>query len=445
MKDFLHDNLQVLILFIIWIIAGMQSSDLALVLVPLSLLLLKWKGKYTAMIMGLWLILFLSDNRHWELKFAIEVKDYALLLLSGMFFLNSKVFEPKQRLFLPFLPFLIWSFFLVVRNPDPVLSFQKTLSFSLMLIAIPSYFHRELQANARAFLRDICCFGGLLLAAGLVMIFIDRDWVYLVGRYNGFLGNPNGVGIFCTLLMIFVWISLQKFPDLFGKQEKILLYSVIILSVLLSGSRNAIFSILIFLFFARTYRISPWLGLVSVILLGILSQYIGIILPDIIVALGLEKYFRLEHLESGSGRLIAWQYAWIYIQQNFYVGRGFSFEEQLFFNNREYLSMLGHQGGVHSTYLALWLNTGVIGLGLYLYGLFKNFLGAALTNPFALPALFALLFSIAFEAWFQASLNPFTIIALMIITLLQWKENEVSHSPTDHEPAKENENSVSVL
>jgi hypothetical protein len=34
--------------------------------------------------------------------------------------------------------------------------------------------------------------------------------------------------------------------------------------------------------------------------------------------------------------------------------------------------------------------------------------------------MFAILFSITFEAWFQASLNPFTIIALLVITLLQY-------------------------
>ena len=34
--------------------------------------------------------------------------------------------------------------------------------------------------------------------------------------------------------------------------------------------------------------------------------------------------------------------------------------------------------------------------------------------------MLAIMFSITFEAWFQASLNPFTIVALMVITLLQY-------------------------
>ena len=37
----------------------------------------------------------------------------------------------------------------------------------------------------------------------------------------------------------------------------------------------------------------------------------------------------------------------------------------------------------------------------------------------ALPTMFAILFSCMFEAWFQGSLNPFTIIAILNITLLQ--------------------------
>lgn len=43
-------------------------------------------------------------------------------------------------------------------------------------------------------------------------------------------------------------------------------------------------------------------------------------LVDIIVNLGLGQQFRVETLENGSGRIIAWQFAWQEIQNNLFLG-----------------------------------------------------------------------------------------------------------------------------
>jgi hypothetical protein len=92
----------------------------------------------------------------------------------------------------------------------------------------------------------------------------------------------------------------------------------------------------------------------------IVFQLILANLTDILSALGLAKALRADTLESGSGRLVAWAFAWKHINssfQNFLYGGAFGFDEMLFAWNAKMLISLGHVGGVHNSFLALWLNT----------------------------------------------------------------------------------------
>ena len=153
-------------------------------------------------------------------------------------------------------------------------------------------------------------------------------------------------------------------------------------------------------------------------------QLISNNLADIITYLGLQDQFRIDTLENGSGRTIAWDFAWDQIQNDFFIGRGFSYTEYIFRINYEYLSMLGHQGAAHNSYLTFWLDTGLIGLVLYLFALITTFIKASFKSKFAFPVLYAVLFSNNYESWLTASLNPFTIQLLFILTLMFIK-NEV--------------------
>lgn len=422
MISFLKENMQFAVISLIWVVAGIALDKSSMLLGPLVLFLFRNKGFYTEIIMTMVLINYLSDNRHWEFNFATTGKDLVLVTACAFFFLNPQNFPERSKIYYPFIPFFVVAFLLSTQHPEPMRSFQKTLSFFLMVAIVPNYFLRQIQAEGMLFLRKIIWLGTVLYIIALVMmVVLPEDWTFLAGRYNGLLGNPNGVGTFSAMFFIFISMSIYHYPDILNKKEKILIYGALLASVLLASSRNCIFSIAIFLFFSRFYKISPWIGFVLVIVLALLYQVINENLPLIITGLGLGEYFRVEHLNDGSGRLIAWTFAWEQIQKHYFLlGRGFAFEEWLFEVNQDWLNALGHQGGVHNTYLAVWLNTGIIGLVCYLFGFFFNFTKAARVNHMAFPVMFAIMFSITFEAWFQASLNPFTIMALMVITLLQY-------------------------
>src|SRR6187551_2710551 len=102
MIDYIKENAQFIFLMVIWTIAGVFVQESALVLVPLTFILLKRKGHYSEIFIGFLFILFLSDNRHHELDFAKLVKDISLVLLSAFVVLDRKNFEIRSNLFIPF-------------------------------------------------------------------------------------------------------------------------------------------------------------------------------------------------------------------------------------------------------------------------------------------------------------------------------------------------------
>ena len=308
MKSFLKENGQFIILLIIWVIGGMIATEIDLVLIPAGIVLLKYKERYSEMIIGFFLILFLSDNRHYNFDFAWKSKDIYLLVLSAFVFLDTKSFNVRSKLFYPFIGFFTLAFILTYKSPDPMLSFQKCLSFALIVIVIPNYFIRQLNEDGEKFLRLLIWVCTILWILGFIMIFVLNDWVYLQGRYNGLLGNPNGVGLLATLFFILVIVAQYHYPKIFSKPELFIIFTAMLLSVILASSRNAIFSILLFLFFARSYKISYWVGFLILIVVAVLYQVINENLASIITSLGLGSYFRVEHLDDGSGRLIAWTY-----------------------------------------------------------------------------------------------------------------------------------------
>jgi O-antigen ligase len=158
------------------------------------------------------------------------------------------------------------------------------------------------------------------------------------------------------------------------------------------------------------------------LMLVISYEFILLNMFDLLHAAGLGKFFRFETIEGGSGRLVAWQEAWRHIQRNFYLGKGFYYDEYLFNLPRIAfkLSRAGHQGGVHNVFLTFWLNTGLFGLILYFGGLIVTVIRASKWSRLAVPVLFAALFLANFESWLVASLNPFTIQLFIILTILAY-------------------------
>ena len=191
-----------------------------------------------------------------------------------------------------------------------------------------------------------------------------------------------------------------------------------------------------FLFFRKFHKISPLLGFFILIIGLLIYQIVSNNLLFIVTQLGLSSFLRIETLENLSGRGIAWEFAWQQIQENFFIGNGFSYTEYIFTLNQDYLSALGHQGHAHNAYLTIWLDLGLVGLIFFLVALFFTFFNASIYNRLALPVLYVILFSNYFESWITASLNPFTIQLLFFLTFafIQKESNNLSSESVVIEP-----------
>ncbi len=405
-------------IFIAWLVIGVSSQPLIFIIISITISGMYSKRLEKEIFLGFFYVLTLSDSRLESMAWAANVKVLYVVILGLILIKDFKDLQYTTNIFKYLIPFNIIALSCVFFSPVPFASFQKILSYFLLFLVVPNYLLKIYSLNKNELLRDIAWLTCLLLITGFLLNFVNSDIAYSKGRYRGVLGNPNGLGIFTMLFLIFLSFLNEFEPMMFSKREKLFLFSIGIISLLLSGSRSSLIGIFIFFVLKRFYKISPFLGFVVMICVLFIFQFISDNIELIIHSLGAEKFFRVETLKDGSGRLVAWNFAWDNIQKNFFIGKGFGYTDYLFRENYHYLSKLGHEGHAHNAYLTFWLDTGLVGLVIFFIGFFTMFVNLSKTSPLIFPLLFAVLFSNQFESWLTASLNPFTIQLLFILAIV---------------------------
>lgn len=416
----LKANSKFIISVVIGVIFAFVNSALAIFYFITLALIYLFSGNTLNVVLLLYLVLFFSDSRSELFSFAESAKTVIILTVPIILFRIKRVSSIQPALY----PFIIFSFFCFLNSNHMMVSFQKTLSYTIIAIGTPYLLLHFLESKRIDFLRIVILMAGLLLAIGLVLFFVNPDFVHLIGRYRGLLGNPNGLGIFLVVMFLFYEVILEKFPGIFTKREKWFLMTLFASSLLLCQSRSALGVFILFFVLKRIFQIAQVFGIASTVLILVFLNYITVDAVSIIMNLGLEEYFRIDTIKEGSGRLVAWEFAWENIQDTFFIGKGFAHNEFLYTKYYFYLSHLGHQGNVHNSFLTLWLDLGLIGLLLFLIPIISLFFKASQYSKKALPILFCFLFSANFESWLAASLNPFTIIFYMTLTLLLYQPEE---------------------
>lgn len=358
--------------------------------------------------------------------FAETAKVFVVVLLFVHVFINYKDYKQfDNKVFRYLLPFLLFSVLATAWSVDTFAAFQKSISYALVCFTVPLIFLRALGRNEELGV-DIIMFFILILGTGLVFYVLNPVASTIMGRYHGLLGNPNGLGIFQVILFPLCYLFWKQLKDQYDFSKIVWVFIVVYCaSLLLTGSRTALFAILIFIVFSRLRYFSNWATILGFLSLVIGFEYMMSQLPQIIRYVGLEDYMRLETLNQGSGRDIAWIFAWQQIDDVFFAGGGFGYTEHIYQVHYEYLSRLGHQGNAHNSYLTLWLDTGLVGLILFVFGIFRIVVSSLKTSLYTLPIIFAILFSTYYESWLAASLNPFTSLFFIILTYLAQKPEVV--------------------
>lgn len=415
MKEFIIAYKDLLGVIIFWLLStSFFGVNIGAAVSIVSFILLLNSQDSTKIFFGFLTILILSDTRTASIAFAPVAKIPITVLLAIYMYLKRGEFPfGKNEIFRSFLPFFVFVALALPFAQDFFNSFQKALSYFLLFALIPPLLLKASNENQQ-FKSDAINFFVLIIVIGMVSYFIIPDYATLVGRFRGVLGNPNGLGIFLTITFPIFYLVLNENQT--NVKIKYLIYLLVVFNVVLTQSRTAIMAILIFYIFSRTKALRGGVG-VFVLLVAITAyQLFFNYLPLIITTLGLQEYLRIDTLEEASGRLIAWEFAWNQIQNYFFMGGGFDFTNQLFHQNYSYLSQLGHQGNAHNSFLTIWLDNGIIGLILYLFGLISLSLKMMKINPITLAALYSFVFSANFESWLTASLNPFTILFIAFFT-----------------------------
>lgn len=442
--DVFRNNFQFIVLLLIWLFAGIYTGPGVFLIIPASLFLLFSGERLPEMLIGFIFILVLSDSLEPKMLFAKSFKNVYILMLMFFLFISLSKQTHFVSIYKLFVPFLIFSFIGLFYSPDPFTSFQKLLSYTLLFIAIPNYLYYSYEREGAAFFRNLIYFLFAIVFIGFLFRFYDQEIAYSHGgRLRGIFGNPNGLGIFMILFFIIFTIINSKFPELFTRWELIILGGIMFYILFKTGSRTALLAVVLFYAFNQIFKYSTFLGFLLFAAIMISVEVIVVNLPKIIIALGLQDTFRVGTLEEGSGRTIAWEFAWENIKESLILGKGMGFDEYLMRSNYDKLTRAGHQGGVHNTYLIIWLNAGLLGLLAFLRGFIYLFIKGAKNNSYAFPAMFAIMLSINFEPWLAASLNPYTILFLIIVTLLT--EDIFNSEEINNEDEEEVEVSAEVV
>lgn len=427
MVNYFARNYQLILLVLLYVVVGVYAKPLLFALMPLSVFFLKSRDLWADMIFGLLIVLVLSDITPWFFKMQVfkGAKNTYISALAIIFLLERHRFIPFAKVFNIFLPFFVYSVFPLVFSNNLVVGLQKTISYALLYLIIPNYVLYNFRLIGWEFFLNLVRFMAVILLAGLTIHFFGDFYAYMIGRFRGLFGNPNGMGIFCFLLIMLTATINSLNPSLMTWKDKLFVYGTSIYFLIESGSRSSLISVLIFILFSRFFTASPVVGFIMLFGIFGLSELILANIEPLVLYFGLGEYVRLNTLESGSGRYFAWTFAWGHIQDYLIFGGGFANDERIMRKHRLYLERMGHQGGVHNSYLSFWFNVGIVGLILYFRSFILIFIKASKLVPFSLGIMFAVLFSITYESWLVSSLNPYTIILITLFTLVS--EEEIVH------------------
>ncbi len=419
MLTHLRLNIQFYLLVAIWVVSGAFLGNAAAIIVIASLFLLVARDYYAEIITAFWLMLIFSDSKLETLQFSQLLKKVLIVIMLLVLYLkrNALLTRPNE-IFKLFIPFFLWSIIVIPRSPEILVALQKTFSYIFLFLLVPIFSNKAMEMDHKGYFRTLVYSIVFFLAIGLGMKYLSFDTVHIEGRFQSFMGNPNGLGLMVFLFALLFDTMNRKDPSVFSRIQRLVVWGVILLNLFFCQSRSSLFAFLIYLLFSNFKVLRSWFGLVLFLLLVGGYSYIISNLGPLVQQLGLENLIRLENLEEGSGRFIAWDFAWTHIKEDYLLGQGFAYTEWLYHLNYDMLSRLGHLGNAHNSFLTFWLDTGIIGVALFLIGFILLFLRLSKVSQTALPLMYAILFSANFESWLTASLNPNTIVVLLAISIM---------------------------
>ncbi len=437
--DFFHRHLLLMFVILPLIIltaktVGFLTAIWVIIFMPFFWL----KDRRTAAILLTHIIFIIGDNRA---VWADNVRPVRNIAMSLLFILTVwDIIQGKYKLnlsFLLWLPFIAWCIFGITRSPIPLDCGLRTLSYFFMIFISLHSIVYEFKRTKGRFVTDWISFMNVAFLIGLLLLILKPDWVILAlefveeadgARYQGVYGNPNGIGMACTVLFPMLMLErfyLRHFPKAYSN----LSFLILIITMLLSGSRSTLLSTILFSIFfyienrnlfirnALKYLVIPGSGL----FLSLFGMKIILAIPVLAKRLRISEGMSFEDVTSGRGQV--WNFLFTVgrfskIEEWIWLGKGFYYDSYFFFKLFTTYHLPHQFAGVFSGIMALIMNHGLIGIVIFFITHIICYRRIKL-NAFILPLFILMFFSSIFESWIVSSLNAFSLMFYAIVAIGQ--------------------------
>lgn len=231
--------------------------------------------------------------------------------------------------------FYFIQFFYAAADGTDYFRFIALTIFSLLLPPIIGYAMGQNARIVKNFIYWIAFF--LILSVGL-----NGHLVLSGQRFFGFLNNANAYGISTVFWLVILLLAKQY--KLLNRKLFYIIGGAIFLTMLLSGSRNALVGVLL-IFILQFYNKlgSVGGGIIMLTLLLIAASYFF----DLSFVLG--RYENLSGAVADSGREELWELAYFAMDHNFWWGNGMDAN----------MVIVG-TGNMHNVYIRFLLNMGIV-------------------------------------------------------------------------------------
>lgn len=253
----------------------------------------------------------------------------------GLMYLNlKKVFKISTPVYLLSLFYLVQFVYAVVDGTD----YFRFLALSILSLFIPPVIGDAIGQNRRITKSFVYCIAFFLFLS----VLLNGHLVLSGQRFFGFIDNPNAYGISTVFWLVILLLVNQYYP--FDKRLFYILAGTIFLTMLFSGSRNAMVGIMLIFILQYYNKLRSLAGslIILILLLTVVSYFI-----DLSFVLG-----RFEHLSDAaadSGREDVWKRAYFAINNNFWLGNGMNAN-----------MLIAGTGNMHNCYIRFVLNMGIV-------------------------------------------------------------------------------------
>jgi hypothetical protein len=390
------------------IIGGVFGGFIAAAGLALLTLLFSKKNRLEFLFALVILTFFLADNFRGPFAYMQNFR-FVMLGVSILYLLKYKLIQNNSANYL-ILFTIVASVVTLLFSPLGTVALLRAFAFWLVALVIFKLANLLYLSNNKRASELLVLILALYFGLNLILVFLPILDVYLIGRFKGLAGNPNGFALI-AMFGYAILLLIEKRKETTFKATFFLVFKILLfILVFLTGSRTALFSMIVFECFLRLINNKPLL-LISLSGLAFLYVLVNNIGSDALIGyLGFSDYLRVESLVSASGRTEVWPVAWEEIKNAPWLGNGIMYDNYFMSDYVEkYIGEGGGRqwGGVWSSYLSLLLDVGVIGCIAYAYFWVQVFRKSHYKN-IAIAFIMMCLLSGVTESWMAASMNAFT-------------------------------------